>query len=171
MREDDVPLARRWLLEPHVRRWWHDDPDEHDYPEGTLREWGAAIRGEDPTDMFIMEMDGRPIGVIQSYVVQDYPDYADEVGELVERALSVDLFIGEPALVGRGHGPALLRAFLRRDLARRCLAYCVIGPSRANVAAIRAYEKVGFRYLRDYREDDTSDPEHVLLDLRPEHLR
>ena len=170
MSEDDLPLARRWLLEPHVRRWWHDDPDEHDYPEGTLRDWLAAIRGEDPTDMFVMEIDGRAIGMIQSYVVQDYPDYVNEVGELAERALSVDLFIGEPGLVGKGHGPGLLRTFLRQDLARRGLSYCVIGPARANVAAIRAYEKIGFRYLRDYREPDTTDPEHVLLDVRPAGL-
>ncbi|HEY6959021.1 MAG TPA: GNAT family N-acetyltransferase [Candidatus Limnocylindria bacterium] len=166
MHEDDFPLARRWLLEPHVRRWWHDDPKETDFPEGTLRDWRSAIRGEDPTDMFVMEIDGRAIGMIQSYVAQDYADHIAEIGELSERALEVDLFIGEPGLIGQGHGPALLRAFLLQDLARRGLAYCVIGPARANVAAIRAYEKIGFRYLRDYREDDTIDPEHLLLELR-----
>ena len=51
MTEDDLTIARRWLLRPHVRRWWHDDPAALDYPEGTLADWGAAIRGEDPTDM------------------------------------------------------------------------------------------------------------------------
>lgn len=166
MRESDFALARRWLLQPHVARWWHDDPKETLYPEGTLAEWGAAIRGEDPTDMFVIELDGRPIGVIQSYIVQDYEDYADQVGELPERSLSVDLFIGEPELIGIGHGTALLREFLREAFARHGVAYAVIGPARANVPAIRSYEKVGFRYLRDYREDDTTDPVHMLLDIR-----
>ena len=170
MTEDDLALGRRWLLEPHVRRWWADDPTETDYPEGTLRDWLEAIRGEDPTDMFVVEMDGRPIGMIQSYVTQDYADHIAEVGELPERALEVDLFIGDPALIGKGVGPAMLRAFLDEEFARRGLDYCVIGPSRANVAAIRAYEKVGFRYLRDYREPDTSDPDHMLLDLRRRDL-
>ena len=154
-----------------MRRWWADDLKETDYPEGTLRDWLSAIRGEDPTDMFVMEIDGRPVGTIQSYVVQDYADYVSEVGALPERALSVDLFIGEPGLIGKGHGPELLRTFLPQDLARRGLSYCVIGPARANVAAIRAYEKVGFRYLRDYQEPDTTDPQHVLLDLRTRDLR
>lgn len=148
-----------------MRRWWHDDPDERDYPEGTIREWLEAVRGLDPTDMFLTRMDGRPIGVLQSYRVQDYPDYVAELGPLAAPAYSLDLFIGEPDLVGHGHGPALLRAYLPLGFERYGVDYCVIGPAKANAAAIRAYEKVGFRYLRDYREDDTSDPEHVLLDI------
>ncbi len=170
MREDDFTLARRWLLEPHVRRWWHDDPKETDYPEGTIRDWAQAIRGDDPTDMFVIELDGRPIGMLQSYRVQDYPDYIDELGELAELAVSLDLFIADPELIGKGHGPALIRAFLHTAFERYGVTYCVIGPARSNVAAIRAYEKAGFRYLRDYREDDTNDPPHVLLDIHRDDL-
>lgn len=66
----------------------------------------------------------------------------EEVGELGEPALSIDLFIGDPLLIGKRHG----------------------------LAAIRAYEKVGFRYLRPYREPETTDPEHVLLDLHRRDL-
>ena len=166
-----MPLARRWLLEPHVRRWWNDDPNEHDYPEGTIADWLAAVHGTDPTDMLLIRLDGQPIGVMQSYRVNSYPDYVAELGELAEPAFSLDLFVGEPALIGTGVGPELLRAFLPIAFARYGLDYCVIGPARSNVAAIRAYEKVGFRYLRDYREEDTSDPDHMLLDMRRSDLR
>ena len=166
MREDDLEQARRWLLLPHVRRWWNDDPDEDDYPEGTLAEWRRAIRGDDPTDMFIIGLDGRPIGVIQSYRVQSYPEYVAELGALDAPAFSIDVFIGEPELIGKGHGAALLRTFLPIAFERYALDYCVIGPSKANAAAIRSYEKAGFRYLRDYREEDTIDPAHVLLEIR-----
>ena len=48
--------------------------------------------------------------------------------------------------------------------------YCVIGPARSNVAAIRSYEKAGFRYLKDYREEDTTEPDHMLLDIRRRDL-
>ncbi len=166
MRESDVPLARRWLLEPHVRRWWNDDPGEHDYPEGTIAEWLKALRGEDPTDMFVIHLDGAPIGVIQSYRVNDYPDYVAELGDLPAAAISVDVFIGERDLIGKGHGAALARAFLPLAFDRYHLDYCVIGPSKSNVAAIRSYEKAGFRHLKEYREEDTIDPPHVLLDIR-----
>jgi aminoglycoside 6'-N-acetyltransferase len=148
-----------------VRRWWNDDPSEHDYPEGTLAEWRTAVLGEDPTDMFVIHLGDRPIGVIQSYRVQDYPDYVEELGGLSGPAVSLDLFIGEPDLIGIGHGPAILRAFLPFAFERYRLDYCVIGPSKSNVPAIRAYEKAGFRYLKEYREEDTTDPAHLLLDI------
>ncbi|MDQ2951853.1 MAG: acetyltransferase [Chloroflexota bacterium] len=166
MRASDTPLLRRWLLEPHVRRWWNDDPDERDYPDGTLAEWMTAIRGEDPTDMFVIHLDGRPIGVIQSYRVNDYPDYVAELGALPAAAISIDVFIGEPELIGKGHGTALMRAFLPLAFERYRLDYCVIGPSKSNIAAIRSYEKAGFRHLKEYREEDTIDPPHLLLDIR-----
>lgn len=166
LREADIPLTRRWLLEPHVRRWWNDDPDEHDYPEGTIAEWMKALRGEDRTDMFLVRLDGRPIGVVQSYRVQDYPDYVAELGTLPAPAVSVDVFIGEADLIGKGHGAALMRAFLPLAFDRYKLDYCVIGPSMSNVAAIRSYEKAGFRYLKEYREEHTIDPPHMLLDIR-----
>ncbi|OLC58331.1 MAG: hypothetical protein AUH85_00930 [Chloroflexi bacterium 13_1_40CM_4_68_4] len=154
-----------------MRRWWNDHPNEGDYPEGTIAEWLTAVHGTDPTDMMLIRLDGRPIGVIQSYRVDSYPDHVAELGELPEPAFELDVFVGERSLIGQGIGPDLLRAFLPIAFERYGLAYCVIGPARANVAAIRAYEKVGFRYLKDYREDDTIDPDHVLLDLRRSDLR
>ena len=170
MREDDTPMLRSWLLEPHVRRWWDDDPEEHDYPEGTIRDWMEAIRGQDPTDMFVIQLDGRPNGVIQSYRIDDHPDYLVQLGGLPEPAFGVDIFIADRALIGKGHGPALLREFLRFASDRYGLDYCVIGPTKTNVAAIRAYEKAGFRYLKEYREDDTRDPPHVLLEIHRRDL-
>ena len=168
LREEDLTLARRWLLEPHVRRWWNDDPEEHDYPEGTLDEWRKAIRGEDPTDMFVIQMDARPIGVMQSYRVDSDPDYVAQLGALAEPAFSLDVFIGEPDLIGKGHGPALMRAFLPPMFERYGVEYCVIGPSRSNVAAIRSYEKVGFRPLREVRVPDEPDPEFLMRVTRAE---
>ena len=81
-------------------------------------------------------------------------------------ALGIDLFIGEPELIGRGHGPALIRAFLR-DVAfpRYGVDLCVIGPTRSNAGAIRAYEKAGFRFLKNYLEPDSREREHYLMEL------
>jgi RimJ/RimL family protein N-acetyltransferase len=170
LREEHFDTARRWLLEPHVRRWWDEDPMDTDYPESVLDRWRRSVRGEIPTDRFLIRIDGRPVGQIQSYRVADHPAYAAEI-DIGEPAIAIDLFIGERALIGKGHGPALIAAFLR-DVAfpRYGIDYCVIGPAAENVAAIRAYEKAGFRRLKDYREEDTRAPMHVLLDLRRSDL-
>ena len=150
LREDDLELVRAWLLLPHVRAWY-DDVATATYPDDAISERRLAIRGEDPTDHFLIRLDGRPIGDIQSYRVP---------------AVGIDLFIGEVDLIGRGHGPALIRSFLR-DVAfpRYGVDRCVIGPSRGNTAAIRAYGKAGFRFLKTYLEPDAREPEHYLMEL------
>ena len=164
MREEDLALVRTWLLRPHVRRWYDDVPTQR-YPEDTIAEHRLAMRGEDPTDYFVIELDGSPIGQIQSYRVDDHPDYAAQLA-LGCPAMGIDLFIGEPDLIGRGHGPALIRAFLRDvGFPRYGVPLCVIGPTRSNLAAIRAYEKAGFRLLKTYLEPDTREPEHYLMQL------
>ena len=63
-------LLHEWLQRPHVRRWWaeretYEDVVAHYLPaiEGTIR----------PTTTSSL-LDGRPIGMIQTYLVADYPD-------------------------------------------------------------------------------------------------
>ena len=153
-----------WLLRPHVRRWY-DDVASDAYPDDTIAEYRLAMSGEDPTDYFVVQLDGRPIGEIQSYRIDDHPDYAAELA-LGRPAMGIDLFIGEPELIGLGHGPALIRAFLRDvGFERYGVELCVIGPSTGNVAAIRAYEKAGFRFLKHYLEPETREPPHYLMEL------
>jgi aminoglycoside 6'-N-acetyltransferase len=164
LREEDLDLVRAWLLRPHVRQWYDDVPAVS-YPDHTISEYETAIRGEDPTDLYVIMFDGRPIGVLQSYRIDDHLEYAAQVA-LGRPAIGIDLFIGEPELIGRGHGPALIQAFLR-DVAfpRYGVDLCVIGPTASNAAAIRAYEKAGFRFLKTYLEPDSREQEHYLMQL------
>ena len=157
-------MVRAWLLRPHVRRWY-DDVATARYPDDTVGEYRAAMRGEDPTDLYVISLDESPIGVLQSYRIDDHPEYAAQVA-LGRPAIGIDLFIGEHDLVGRGYGPALIRAFLR-DVAfpHYAVDLCVIGPTASNVAAIRAYEKAGFRFLKTYLEPDSREQEHYLMEL------
>ena len=155
---------RAWLLLPHVRAWY-DDVATAAYPDDAIAERRLAMSGEDPTDHFLIRLDGRPIGDIQSYRIDDHPEYAAQIA-IGRPAVGIDLFIGEADLIGRGHGPALIRAFLR-DVAfpRYGVGLCVIGPTRSNAAAIRAYEKAGFRFLKMYLEPGAREPEHYLMEL------
>jgi len=93
-----------------VRRWW-DEGTRLPYPEAEIEHYRAALQGE-PTYRYVAHIDARPVGMFQHYRIGDSPEYAAALG-LDEEAVGVDLFIGEAELVGRGHGPAMLRAFLR----------------------------------------------------------
>lgn len=158
----DLPRIRGWLLEPHVRRWW-DDPPRDGYPEDELEKYRRRIDGEDrDTEIFFIRRRGRPIGFIQCYRIDDHDAYGQALA-LDASAAGIDLFIGEPELIGQGLGPAVIGAFLRDVVFERYdVDGCVIGPSVRNTSAIRAYEKAGFVWLRDVLVPDEPDPEHLM---------
>ncbi|MDP9245371.1 MAG: acetyltransferase [Chloroflexota bacterium] len=164
----DLPLVRRWLLEPHVRRWWADPP-RAEYPDDELEKYRSRIRGDDlDTEIFFIRHRGRPMGFIQSYRIDDHDEYGEALA-LDAPAAGIDLFIGEPAEIGKGHGPKLIRAFLRDVVFPTYdVDECVIGPSVKNTTAIRAYEKAGFRFLKDATVPDEPDPEHLMRIRRDE---
>jgi aminoglycoside 6'-N-acetyltransferase len=64
LRKDHLPLLRDWLAREHVRRWWRD-------PIESLAEYEQAIDGLDPTDHYLILLDGRPVGMIETYLVSD----------------------------------------------------------------------------------------------------
>lgn len=166
--EADLRLVRRWLLEPHVSRWWADPPRDT-YPDDELDKYRARINGgSDPTEIFFIRHRRRPIGFIQCYRIGDDDTYAEALA-LEAPAVGIDLFIGEPAEIGKGHGPKVIRAFLRDVVfAMYDVDDCVIGPSVKNTSAIRAYEKAGFRFFKDARVPDEPDPEHLMRIRRDE---
>ncbi len=85
----DIHQLARWQAEPHVARWWGPPPDLV-----TLeREYRLAIDGSDPTDMYIAELGGRPIGLIQRYRNRDHPDWDRQIQ--LPRAAGIDYYIGD----------------------------------------------------------------------------
>lgn len=66
-------------------------------------------------------------------------------------------------MVGRGHGPAFIRAFVD-DCFRQGLPRMVTDPDPLNLRAVRAYEKAGF--IRD-RMVGTPDGPALLMVREP----
>jgi aminoglycoside 6'-N-acetyltransferase len=130
---EDLPMLGVWLERPHVAEWWDDVDDK-------LAEIREAM-ADPATQPFIIELDGRPIGYIQCYdphLEEGHP-YRDQP----KGTLGIDQFIGEPELVGIGHGSRLIAAFVE-GLFRHGARRVIIDPDPANGRAIRAYEKAGF---------------------------
>lgn len=131
---DDLPMLARWLAEPHLVEWWGD-------PEESLAEIREAMDSVE-TEPLIVELGGRPIAYIQSYDphLEDGHPYQDQPFG----TLGIDVSIGDPTLVGVGHGSAIIRQFVDTLFAEGT-PRVVIDPDPANIRAIRAYEKAGFR--------------------------
>jgi aminoglycoside 6'-N-acetyltransferase len=145
MSAHDVPMVRAWLARPHVRAWWAD-ADDFELEEGSV------IR------QYIVATGGRPFAYLQCYE----HDLCTDNGlgsHHPSGTRGIDQSIGEPEMVGCGHGSAFVRAFVD-DLLRQGTPRVITDPSVANARAIRAYEKAGFR--RD-REVDTPDGPALLM--------
>ena len=148
MTADDLPLMKRWLAMPHVTEWWGDAGEQYELVRGDL---------EHPAmDQYIVATDGRPFAYLQCY---DLTAWHSGFGTQPLGARGIDQFIGEPDMVGHGHGSALIRAFIDGRLAAG-MPRAVTDPDPANARAIRAYEKAGFR--RD-RMVDTPDGLALLM--------
>lgn len=164
LRTSGLALVHRWLNEPHVARWWYDEGSSHDEVE---KNFMPSIVGEDPTVPYLILHGDTPIGYIQSYRISDHPDYETQVR--IERAAGVDLFIGEEGYLYRGLGSHIIRRFLEELVfANEDVGSCVIGPEPENAAAIRAYEKAGFHYLRTIHVPGEPGPEYLMLITREE---
>jgi aminoglycoside 6'-N-acetyltransferase len=154
LERNDFELLASWIAAPHVAPWWREDSS----PEAVEAAYGPAVDGADPTEMFIIEIDGSPAGFAQRYLVADYPEWEEAVD--IARAAGIDYLIGVPELTGAGVGPAVVEQFTRETLARYGDADCVaVAVQQANRRSWRALEKAGFVrvYAGTIRSDDPTD--------------
>jgi aminoglycoside 6'-N-acetyltransferase len=107
-------------------------------------------------DQFIVSVAGSEFGYLQCY---DLTAWNSGFGPQPQGTRGIDLFIGEPDMIERGHGSSFIRQFAD-GLLTSSAPRVVTDPDPANARAIRAYEKAGFR--RD-RLVDTPDGEALLM--------
>ena len=119
---DDVATLRRIHEHPKVVRWW-DRPDE-----------GFPFDDEPESTRFAIEVDGALAGMVQ-YGEENEPKY---------RHAWIDLFL-DPELHGRGVGTEAVKRIARLLIEERGHHRITIDPATENIAAVRAYEKAGFR--------------------------
>lgn len=156
----DLAIMHRWLNDPELLKTW--GPHRRTYEEIDAK-YGPMIEGEKPTHPYLILHGTERIGYIQTFRMSDYPDYWWQLG-LTFDAASFDLFIGEAAYRHCGLGPHVIRRFLAEVVfALHNLDRCVIGPAANNLAAIRSYEKVGFRYLHTVTVTDEEEPEYLMV--------
>jgi aminoglycoside 6'-N-acetyltransferase len=128
--ERDAEDLRRIHRTPEVSQWW--DLPEDDFP------WD-----EPESTRFAVELDGAVVGLIQ---------FAEEL-EPKYRHAAIDLFL-DPAVHGQGLGTEAVRRMVAMLIDERGHHRITIDPATANAAAIRAYEKAGFRRVGILRRSE-----------------
>jgi aminoglycoside 6'-N-acetyltransferase len=158
LQRGDFSLLSLWFSQPHVEPWWREDYDL----ESIERHYGPSIDGDDPTELFIVEDDGRPVGFAQVYLLDDNPGWKRslEPAGTFEGAAGIDYLIGEEAVTGHGLGPRMIDALVQKAWASHAGVELVVAAvQQANRRSWRALEKVGFRrvWAGEIVSDDPSD--------------
>ncbi|MEP6973613.1 MAG: GNAT family protein [Actinomycetota bacterium] len=132
------------------------------------RRWGILEEGEleeflQDEKTFVIEAEGAIIGAIQY----------DEENEPMYRHASIDIFL-TTSRHGEGLGSEAVRVLARYLIEERGHHRLTIDPAADNAAAIRAYEKVGFRpvgVMRSYeRGPDGTWHDGLLMELLADDL-
>jgi aminoglycoside 6'-N-acetyltransferase len=140
--------------ELEVARWWGDDDIEGEISEQFIE----ADKG------FVIEADGEVVGAIQ-YHEEDDPMY---------HHAGMDIFL-TTSRHGQGLGTEAIRLLASYLFEERGHHRLTIDPAADNTAAIRAYERVGFRrvgIMRNYeRGPDGAWHDGMLMDMLREEFR
>jgi aminoglycoside 6'-N-acetyltransferase len=125
--------------------------------------WGEPSGFDEGIVPFAIELDGEVVGLIQ-YHEEDDPMY---------RHAGIDLFLSQ-SVQGQGLGTDAVRTMARHLVDDRGHHRLVIDPAADNVAAIRAYEKAGFRpvgVMRQYERLPGGEwHDGLLMDLLADEL-
>jgi aminoglycoside 6'-N-acetyltransferase len=163
-------LLAGWLARPHVEQWWRE---EHDLGAVEKR-YAPCIDGRDPTEVFIVEVEGRPVGMVQRYLLDDEPGWKTSLAPsgAHDSAAGIDYLLGEEAATGHGLGPVMIAAFVEPTWARYPqVTEIVASVAQENRRSWRALEKAGFArtWSGEIVSDDPSDegPSYVYSLGRP----
>lgn len=151
-------MLQRWLSAPHVAVWLNDCVDLN----SVEAKYGPRIDGADPTLLFVITHEGKPIGWIQWYLWADYPEHAQQLGAESNSA-GIDLAIGELEMTGLGLGSAIIRAFLDHFVfTDSSIRTILTDPEENNIRSLRAFKKAGFQVINTVRLAGESRQRHVL---------
>jgi aminoglycoside 6'-N-acetyltransferase len=148
----DLPLVRRWLETPEVARWWGQPDGQYALVSGDL--------DHPDMDQFIVSIDRWPFAYIQCYALSAWNQ---GFGPQPSGTRGIDQFIGEPDMIGRGHGSSFIRQFVDTLLISGT-PRVVTDPDPDNGRAVRAYAKAGFQ---SERLVDTPDGQALLMVRNP----
>ena len=156
----DLTLLHVWLNKPHVHEFY--DKDKENTIENIEKRYAPKIRGEKPTDCYLVFYENIPVGYIQKYFVNDWPELVDYL-DYDDTVVSVDLFIGDIDFMGKGFGHLMLSEFLKQVVfINPKVTKCMIGPEPGNTRAIRVYEKAGFKHVLTLRIGNEKEDTFVM---------
>lgn len=146
---DNLALLHRWLNENEVLIWYAKQrPSAEDVPATYL----PRIEGRDPVCVCFFAINGAEAGLIQAYLLGDFPEYAGAVQGDPDW-VGIDFFVAEPQFRGIGLAARIIDAFVSQFVFGAGHATCCSSPDLGNERSIRTLLRAGFRPMRRVHVD------------------
>tara|TARA_E500000305_G_C3996079_1_gene224611 strand:- start:811 stop:1344 length:534 start_codon:yes stop_codon:yes gene_type:complete len=133
----DKGSIQGWLTAPHVTRWTHK----------VFSRIGAALErlsSDTDAELLIAEIDGRSAGCAYVYSAHGDPSWS-AIPDVTPLTRAIDFLIGEPDLLNRKRGQAMLRALGLLTFEDSGIDRIVACPHADNWPAVIALKRIGFR--------------------------
>ena len=149
--ESDLPLMLKWLTDKRVLEFYGGRDKKYTYEEikkHYTEEW------EDEVYRVIIEYQGKPIGYCQFYKVYDelYEEY--QYPKRNEIVYGMDQFIGDVDHWNKGIGPKFMKMIIDYLRDEKGAQAVILDPHQNNPRVVRAYEKVGFKILKELQKHE-----------------
>ncbi len=147
LKSKNIDFLVNWLRRSHVSEFWSEPIND----DQIRKKYSETIESK-VVFPFIIHVDEKPVGYIQAYLAAQVGDgwWPDET----EGTYGMDLYIGELDYFGKGYGSGIIQKFLEYFQSKHEVRKWIIDVSPKNLRAIRCYEKVGFRFIKEVMTPD-----------------
>lgn len=130
----DLPLIKKWLVQPHVAKWFNDENEwMEEISENLDSNWVWHFRAD---------LNSKPTGFVQCYNTSEAPE--GPWSAQPPDTLGIDFFLGEPSLLGKGDGVKLVNEFVEFVTMRFNPKRIIADPDVENIKSQKTIEKCGF---------------------------
>lgn len=153
LKVEHFTYLQHWLNTEHVARWWSKDKawnrsDIEKKYKTYLQGFKMTGKEAKPLHAFIVECANNPIGYIQYYDINDFAREGYDLPFLKGKIAAIDFYIGEKQYLNKNLGVVLLNQFIESYI-KQSYSEVFVDPDTANTAAIRTYEKSGFKVVKE----------------------
>lgn len=132
--ENHFSLLFEWLQRPHIKAWWMG-PSE---PKALEAKYRAYLLPNSEVKPFMVCKLETPIAYVQYYTF-------GSPQETLPPHLGIDIFIGEPSLLGQGFGKEIVTLFSKKIFTEQPhVKKLIVDPSPQNIRAIKCFKAAGF---------------------------
>ncbi len=134
--DNDVPLFRKWLYEPHVAKWYHEPLDWMEEVENRKDKYPWLHH-------YIAQSCGAPIGFCQLYEYHNSGETWHGNREIAG-TYSIDYLIGDSSYLKKGFGKAMIGELIEKIRAQEGARCIIVQPEIENKSSCGTLLSCGF---------------------------